>query len=109
LLPALLRCGDIAELLDGYIDDDDDRRFENTVIAAELGWDDVSAHELGVDVSRRITAAERPCVEQFLTRARAGDALGTFARLLRVASFARDERETRVLHQLDAFVPGNKS
>jgi hypothetical protein len=51
-------------------------------------------------------AAERPCVEQFLARARGGDALGTLAQLLRVASFARDERETRVLRQLDAFVRG---
>lgn len=98
--------GDLAELLDKYVDDDDGRRFDDVVLESDLAWDDVSPYELGVDVSRVITVAERPWLEQFLTRARGGDAHGTLARLLRVAAFARDEHETRLLRQLDAFVRG---
>lgn len=98
--------GDIAELIDSYLSDDDDRRFDDDVLEAGLPWDGVSAYTLGADVARVLTAAERPCVEQFLTRARGGDALGTFARLLRTASFAREEREAHLMQQLDAFERG---
>lgn len=42
--------GDFVHLLDEYVGADDDRRFEDHVVAANLGWDDVSAHELGVDL-----------------------------------------------------------
>jgi predicted nucleotidyltransferase len=98
--------GDIAELLERYVGNDDDRRFDDRVMAANLLWEDVSAHELGVDVARVITEAERPMLDQFLRLARGGDAIGTLARLMRVTSFAREEREVRVLQQLDAFVRG---
>jgi predicted nucleotidyltransferase len=98
--------GDFVELLDDYVGDNDDRRFADGVFEADLAWEDVSAHELGTDVSRVVAGAERPLLEQFLTRARGGDALGTLARLLRVADFSREEREARLLRQLDAFARG---
>lgn len=98
--------GDLAHLLEDYVGDNDDRRFEDSVVAANLDWDHVSAHELGMDVAGIITAAELPSIESFLELACGGDAQGTLARLLRVSSFARDEREQRVMGQLDAFRRG---
>jgi hypothetical protein len=66
----------------------------------------VSAHELGVDIARVITDAERPTLEHFLQLARGDDAMGTLARLLRMSYFSREEREQGLQRQLDAFARG---
>jgi predicted nucleotidyltransferase len=97
---------DLSHLLDEYLGSDDDRRFDDRVLAAQLPWDHVSAHELGHDIGRIISASDKQAIDTFLDRALTGDVVGTLPRMLRGPTVDYDEREERLRARLDAFAVG---
>lgn len=58
--------GDIAHLLEYYVDDDDDRRWSGEVPGGELDFEDVSSYLLGRDLGPLLDADERAHVLQFV-------------------------------------------
>ena len=61
---------DIAYILEGYIADDDPRRFGEDVIASGTHYEDVSSFILGRDLAAMANSEERGEIEAFIARAR---------------------------------------
>ena len=58
---------DLSHLLEQYIGWDDDRRYSDEVLDAEVGFDEVSAFCLGRDIAAIIEPEHRGLIEAFLT------------------------------------------
>lgn len=70
--------GDIAHILEGYLPDEDPRRFADDVIRLDIQYEEVSSYVLGVDLARMVNPAERLTVESFASLVQ-NDADGGFA------------------------------
>ena len=57
---------DIAYLLDEYLSSDDERRFSEEVLDAEIAYEHTSAFELGRDLGSMINSDERDALHGFL-------------------------------------------
>lgn len=59
--------GDLAHLMDGYLGDDDDRRWSDEVMSLGLDFDDASPFLLGRDLGDILRDRDRPHLAAFLT------------------------------------------
>ncbi len=58
--------GDIAHILEGYVEDSDPRRFSDDVFSAGVHYEEVSSYILGRDLSRMVNVPERRAIESFI-------------------------------------------
>jgi predicted nucleotidyltransferase len=97
---------DVAHLLEAYLPEDDDRRFDPQIVRSGHEMADVSAYVLGQDVSAVARPNHRELIEAFLATAEDGDSW-IHSRMLGIGPFSwRHEEEDPLSRRLAAFRAG---
>jgi predicted nucleotidyltransferase len=98
---------DLAHLLDNYVADDDLRRWDESVLDAELDYEQTAAYLLGRDLGGIVDQAERAAVAAFMRRVLDGDDLAaTQAEMTRLGPPSWRGRPDELLGRVTALLKG---
>jgi predicted nucleotidyltransferase len=98
---------DLAHILEGHVSADNQRRFAQEVVDAQVPYEHASAFLLGLDLQQLLNENERKGVEAFIARVRdERHPSGAQAKMARLAPQAWDQDPDELLRRVNAFMLG---
>jgi predicted nucleotidyltransferase len=96
---------DLAYLLEGYLEEDEKRRYSPEIIERGLSFEETNAFLLGVDIAALVNSSERKVVTSFFARLQTEDD-ATAARMLRLGPDLWKMNPQMLIRQAKAFEQG---